>query len=163
MTDIVNRPKGRNSERVPLFQLAHYRTQHFLEFPCCLCAELSGPPTEAAIYIAATGPYCNFWVASCAQDLCGYFGECIHAWYHHLNNSHLILAIVPLEKFWLQADLIEKDYPSRSEYKLHGSTLSLTSMTSSASCTPHSGERYPIRTGKVRYARLPRRTNSLSQ
>ena len=31
---------------------------------------------EAAIYIAVTGPYWGFWVAACAEEACGYFGEC---------------------------------------------------------------------------------------
>jgi hypothetical protein len=58
--------------------LAEFRATYCFEFPCCLCAELHGPVTEAAIYIAATGPYQNFWVTSCALDKCGYFGERIN-------------------------------------------------------------------------------------
>jgi len=55
-----------------MFRLAGHHAKRCFEFLCCLRAELVGPVTESAIYIAATG---NFWVASCAQDLCGYFGK----------------------------------------------------------------------------------------
>jgi hypothetical protein len=30
---------------------------------------------EAAMYMASIGPYAGQYVASCAQDLCGYFGK----------------------------------------------------------------------------------------
>lgn len=73
------------------------------------------------------------------------------------------LATVPLEKLWIRNDLLENDYPSRSVYKLHGSTLTLTLLTSPTHCAPYPGERSPIRAGKVRCARLPRRAISLSQ
>jgi hypothetical protein len=41
-------------------------------------AQLSGKITESAIYIALDGAYHGFWVAACMQDVCGYFGDCLH-------------------------------------------------------------------------------------
>jgi hypothetical protein len=70
-----NSPRGKNNERIPIFHLVEYRDTHCFEYPCCLCAELAGAVTESAIYIAGSGLYRGFWVASCARELCGYFGE----------------------------------------------------------------------------------------
>ena len=66
-----DRPTNQDFEghRLPMYYFAGHRATHWLEFLYCLCS------AESAIYITATGPYRGFWVASCAQDLCGYFGE----------------------------------------------------------------------------------------
>ena len=72
-----NRPQseGFSRGRLPMCYFAGHRATHWLIFPCCLCAPLLGDVTESAIYVAITGPYQGFWVASCAQGLCKYFGD----------------------------------------------------------------------------------------
>lgn len=86
-----DRPKPEGEERIPVFRLAEYRATHLLKFPCCLCARLLDIVTESAVYIAATGEYRGFWVASCAKDMCGYFGEyaheCLARFRSNISNS----------------------------------------------------------------------------
>lgn len=53
-----------------------YRATHFFDNPCCLCAVPgSQEVVEAAVYIASEGELCNFWVAGCAREACGYLGK----------------------------------------------------------------------------------------
>ena len=54
---------------------AGHRATHWLMFPCCMCAKYLGDIVESAVFVAATGPYRGFYVASCARDLCKYLGE----------------------------------------------------------------------------------------
>ena len=57
--------------------MQNYCMTHCMSFPCCLCplADENQPDlVEAAIYMAADGPLAGKFVASCARDLCGYFG-----------------------------------------------------------------------------------------
>jgi hypothetical protein len=67
-----------------MYYFAGHRATHWLLFPCCLCAEILGDGVESAVYIAGTGPYRGFWVASCAQDICKYIGSYLDA--IHVNE-----------------------------------------------------------------------------
>jgi hypothetical protein len=66
---------------------AGHRATHLLVFPCCMCAQFLGDVTKSAVYIAATGPYRGFWVASCTQDLCEYIGDYLDIIHKNEYNS----------------------------------------------------------------------------
>lgn len=87
---VSDRPKNKefNGGRLPVCYFAGYRATHHLVFPCCLCAKFLGDVTESAVYIASTGPYRGFWVASCAQDLCDFTGE--YAVLYKIMNKRLL-------------------------------------------------------------------------
>ena len=74
---IVPRPCA-NEERIRPSELQDHRVTHRVLGPCCLCpmVHASQPDfVEAAIYVLPVGPFSGQYVASCAQDRCGYFGE----------------------------------------------------------------------------------------
>jgi len=63
---------------VPPSDLPDYRYSHKLNNPYCLCplfATSGAAPKEAAIFIETVGAYCGEYVAKCAKNECGYFGE----------------------------------------------------------------------------------------
>jgi hypothetical protein len=69
---VVDRARVRPSD------LQDYRVSHRLLGPCCLCpmTDPNQPDfVEAAIYVVTAGPFSGQYVASCARDQCGYFGE----------------------------------------------------------------------------------------
>jgi len=111
-TDIADRPKSTESNqgRLSMAYFAGHRATHFLMFPCCICV------TESAVYIAGTGLYRGFWVASCAQDLCGYIGD--HSDVIHITNNSLSMMTVPLDYYFTKANILEKRYPNRSKLRL---------------------------------------------
>lgn len=70
------RPLNQRGERVPAYALTSHRESHDFRYPCCLCAHDGDSAfTEVAIIMAPPGPYHNCWVATCAEDACGYFGK----------------------------------------------------------------------------------------
>lgn len=73
---IASRPCA-NKERVRPSELQEHRMTHRVLGPCCLCPMHASQPdfVEAAIYVLPVGPFSGQYVASCAQDRCGYFGE----------------------------------------------------------------------------------------
>jgi len=77
-----------------------------------LCAEIFGDVTESAVYVATTSSYTGFWVASCAQDLCKYFGDYSYG-IHMINDDSR--STVPLEAFFTKKDILEKEYASHSK------------------------------------------------
>jgi hypothetical protein len=67
-----------NEVRVQPSDLRYHRLSHQMLGPCCLCplADSARPDfVEAAMYMASVGPYAGQYVASCAQDQCGYFSK----------------------------------------------------------------------------------------
>jgi hypothetical protein len=101
------RPTTENA-RVEPHNLQAWRVSHRMLGPCCLCpmADHAEPDfKEAAIHQmrnASTGSQC--YVASCAWDLCGYFGKRRNIPLGH--NSLLIMwqssfgARLPLPETW---------------------------------------------------------------
>ena len=58
--------------------MRQYRSTHRMMGPCCLCPLIypSGPDfVESAMYFATTGLHAGLYVASCANDRCGYLGK----------------------------------------------------------------------------------------
>jgi hypothetical protein len=73
----IRRPSN-NGERVSPSELQNHRVSHHMLGPCCLCPlvdQYKPDFVEAAIYVAGTGTFAGEYVASCAQDQCGYFGK----------------------------------------------------------------------------------------
>jgi hypothetical protein len=63
--------------RVEPKELRRHRNTHYMFGPNCLCPMMEiGMPdfVEAAIYSISKGPLAGQYVASCAQDNCGYLG-----------------------------------------------------------------------------------------
>jgi len=98
--------------------MENHRMTHRMSFPCCLCplADENQPDfVEAAIYMATDGPLAGKYVASCARDLCGYFGKprpnC------RLRGTRLSLFrfhfVVNLEQFCDNFSLHINTYPRR--------------------------------------------------
>jgi hypothetical protein len=59
-----------------------YRMSHRMLRPCCLCPEIDATKpdfVESAIYVASNGDWEGQYVATCAKDLCGYYGKSPHA------------------------------------------------------------------------------------
>jgi hypothetical protein len=64
--------------RVEPHNLQAWRVSHRMLGPCCLCpmANVAEPDfKEAAIYQMPCASKGREYVASCARDLCGYFGK----------------------------------------------------------------------------------------
>jgi len=78
-SDIMDRPTGDNRRRVPPSDLPDYRNSHRLDNPYCLCllfvTSRAATPNEVAIFIETVGAYSGEYVAKCAKNECGYFGE----------------------------------------------------------------------------------------
>jgi hypothetical protein len=76
---VMGRPTDDNRCRVPPSDLPGYRDSHELDNPYCLCllfvASAGATPNEVAILIETAGPYSGEYVAKCAKNGCGYFGE----------------------------------------------------------------------------------------
>ena len=74
------RPVDEN-KRVEPSRILEYREQHHFQTPFCLCpllGTLNEGPTEAAILEKRSGTHVGEYVAECASDCCGYFGEFCH-------------------------------------------------------------------------------------
>ena len=74
-------PSGRLStetSHITPSQLWSHRISHRMLGPCCFCplADPYAPGfVESAIYRRTESPYMGEWVATCARNKCGYFGE----------------------------------------------------------------------------------------
>ena len=74
-------PSGRPStemSHITPSQLWSHRISHCMLGPCCFCplADPYAPDfVESAIYRRTESPYMGEWVATCARNKCGYFGE----------------------------------------------------------------------------------------
>ena len=67
--------------RVTPSSLLDHRISHRMLGPCCLCPMMDAMKpdfVEAAIYMASDGDNAGKYVATCAKDECGYFGELIY-------------------------------------------------------------------------------------
>lgn len=75
----ISRRPVRDTERVVPSELEEHRKSHQFLGPCCLCPlfEPQGRPifTEAAIFIATSGPFAGEYIAKCAKGDCGYLGQ----------------------------------------------------------------------------------------
>jgi hypothetical protein len=74
----VPRPTSVDKVRVNPSDLRAYQMAYQMLGPCCLCPFINvmGPDfVEAAIYMVSVGPHAGQYIASCARDLCGYFGK----------------------------------------------------------------------------------------
>lgn len=79
---ILDVPRPSNSTltqgRVKPSDLQDYRQSHRMLGPCCLCPmqDATQPDfVEAAMYMITVGLLSGEYVASCARNRCGYFGE----------------------------------------------------------------------------------------
>lgn len=75
------RPVHDGRARVVPSALREYRRSHEFRGPCCLCplaipSSEAAVYTEAAIFIATSGPLAGHYVAQCAKDRCEYLGSC---------------------------------------------------------------------------------------
>lgn len=80
MSDAQCRPVSlREGDRVVPSSLRKHRLTNRFLGPCCLCPllERNGPPvfTEAAMYLATSGPFHGQYIARCAHGVCGYIGQ----------------------------------------------------------------------------------------
>lgn len=67
--------------RIKPSDLEAYRQSHRMLGPCCLCPMKDGGQpdfVEAAMYMVTAGSLSGEYIASCAQNHCGYFGELLH-------------------------------------------------------------------------------------
>lgn len=86
--DYVSRPSTTKS-RVHPSDLRDYRMSHRMLGPCCFCplAEETQPDyVEAPIYMASLGESAGQYVASCARDRCGYFGESMRYYFRTIRR-----------------------------------------------------------------------------
>lgn len=91
---------SRTHQRVTPWELSTHRLTHSCLNPGCICPardpNQSRKFTESAIYkVRAGNPFEGEWVASCATDNCGYFGEFIslHKFSTHILTHNLSASI----------------------------------------------------------------------
>jgi hypothetical protein len=129
----MDRPTDDNRRRVPPSDLLDYRNSHELDNPYCLCllfvTSVEATPNEVAILIETVGAYSGEYVAKCAKNECGYFGESAPPTFQQGHSgSTSLFATVPLERLYDQVGLRGKTYPLRgkSQNSVPMSVLSLT-------------------------------------
>ena len=74
----ADRPINDQGQCVTPSDLAAHRLSHQFLGPCCLCMLENYPHSthkEAAMVLLTRGPYGGEYVACCAMQRCGYFGE----------------------------------------------------------------------------------------
>jgi hypothetical protein len=130
---VMDRPTDDNRRRVPPSDLRDYRNSHKLDNPYCLCllfvTSAGVTSNEVAILIETVGAYSGEYVARCAKNECGYFGEWMPPTFQQGHSgSTSLLATVPLERLYDQVGLRCKMYPLRgkSQNSVPMSVLSLT-------------------------------------
>ena len=71
------RPTNERGERVAPSDLEQHWISHRFRGPCCLCPMVHGEDdiTEAALVLVTHGRLSGEYIAKCARNLCGYFGE----------------------------------------------------------------------------------------
>jgi hypothetical protein len=82
MTKLGCRPADAFGQRVTPSDFETYRLVHSILGPCCLCPfqyrGRVGNFKEAAVFMAVRGRHAGQYVAACADDRCGYFGDWIN-------------------------------------------------------------------------------------
>ena len=116
-SDILHRPMNQQ-ERVPPSELREHRQSHEFLGPCCLCP-LFVPNgkrvfTEAAMFIAASGPFSGEYVAQCAKGECGYLGQSPFLSWIELG-THTLHTPVFLEHIYAKFGAPLRRYPLRGE------------------------------------------------
>jgi hypothetical protein len=110
------RPIDEHNEHVPLYNFDAYRQARDFDNPCCLCACERKKVTPTIIYVATTGPYRGFWVASCAQKSCGYFGTQFTPTLTAMTLTKLLTLPVALDDIYIREDTPEKFFPRKGAY-----------------------------------------------
>ena len=101
--------------------LDDHRISNHMPLPCCLCPladENEADFVEAAVYRATSGPLAGQYVASCARELCGYFGKYTTA-SRVRGRSPVSLAVVHMERLYNFLGLYITTYPPRGMIRFH--------------------------------------------
>jgi hypothetical protein len=111
-----DRPINEDGERVPPSDLSAFRVLYEFRGPCCLCAfrylDLTAY-TETAILLCTEGQFVGEYIATCANDRCGYFGKVSST----SVSSYFSLMFYPvcLERMYDRSSLHVRRYSLRSK------------------------------------------------